>query len=92
MMKKLILILIISFYEKVFDIDANINDFIEMNFKISLETDSISLLSYIKATYEILDENNNRLYIKSINLNEYKYFSRYIFIDENIFLNFTKKY
>ena len=25
------------FYEKIFDIDTNINDFIEMNFKIELE-------------------------------------------------------
>ena len=61
-----------------------------MDFKISLECDSISLLSYIKVTYEIFDENNNSLYIKSNTLDQYKYFSKYIFIDENIFYNFTK--
>ena len=55
-----------------------------------METDSISLINYVKVTYQIFDENNNSLYIKSVNLNEYKYFSRYIYIDENIFYNFTK--
>ena len=78
------------FYEKIFDVDASISDFIEMNFKISLETDSISLISYIKVTYEIFDENDNSLYIKSITLDKYKYFSKFIFIDENIFYNFNK--
>ena len=78
------------FYQKVFDIDASINDFIEMNFKISLETDSISLISYVKTIYQILDENNNSLYIKSINIDQYKYFSKYVFIDEYIFHNFNK--
>ena len=79
-----------TFYEKVFEDDYNINDFIEINFRISLESDSISLINHIKSIYEILDENGNSLYIKSINLNEYKYFSKYIFIDENIFYNFTR--
>ena len=76
------------FYEKVFNIDASINDFIEVSFKIHLECDSISLLSYIKFKYEIFDQDNNSLFIKSANLNEYKYFSRYIFIDEYLLYNF----
>ena len=78
------------FYEKVFEINANINDFIELYFKISLETDSISLINHVKIIYQIFDENGNSLYIKSVNINDYKYFSKYIFINENIFYNFTK--
>ena len=78
------------FYEKVFDIDASINDFVEMNFKISLEYQSISERNYVKTIYQILDENDNSLYIKSVNNDEYKYFSKCIFIDEYIFYNFTK--
>ena len=61
-----------------------------MNFKISLEYESISERSYVKTIYQILDENDNSLYVKSINNNEYSYFSNEIFVNENIFCNFTK--
>ena len=76
------------FYEKVFDIDANINDFVEISFKIDLEYNQISERNYVKNIYEILDENNNSLYIKSVKNNDYSYFSNRVIIDENIFYNF----
>ena len=78
------------FYEKIFNVDAAINDFIEMSFKIELEYRNINYRNYIKNTYEILDENNNRLYIKTISNDEYSYFSNKVIIDENIFYTFTK--
>ena len=78
------------FYEKIFDINAGINDFIEMKFKIDLQYDDISEINYVKTIYQLLDGNNNSLYIKSINNNEYSYFSNRIIVDENIFYNFTK--
>ena len=76
------------FYEKVFDVNASINDFIEISFKIDLEYRRISDRSYIKTIYEIFDENDNSLYIKSVNNDEYTYFSNRLIIDENIFYNF----
>ena len=48
-------------------------------------------MNYIKVRYQIFDENNNRIYIKSVNLHDYKYFSNKIIIDEYIFYNFTKE-
>ena len=78
------------FYEKIFELNANKNDFIEMSFKIELEYRNINDRNYVKNIYEILDENNNRLYIKTISNNDYSYYSNKIFIDENIFYNFTK--
>ena len=78
------------FYEKVFELNANKNDFLEMKFKIDLQYDDISERNYVKTIYQLLDENNNSLYIKSINNNEYSYFSNRIIMDENIFYNFTK--
>ena len=78
------------FYEKVFDINSKQNDFIEMNFKISLQYENISERSYVKSLYQIFDENDNSLYIKSMNTNDYQYYSNKIFIDENIFYNFNK--
>ena len=61
-----------------------------MKFKINLQYDDISERNYVKTIYQLLDENNNSLYIKSINNNEYSYFSNRIIVDENIFYNFTK--
>ena len=78
------------FYEKVFDIDASINDFIEISFKILLEYEDISERAYVKIIYQLLDENDNSLYIKSVDNNDYQYYSNKIFIDENIFYNFNK--
>ena len=44
----------------------------------------------MKTIYQLLDENDNSLYIKSVDNNEYSYYSNKIFIDENIFYNFNK--
>ena len=78
------------FYEKEFDVNASINDFIEIKFKISLEYRRIDYRNYVKNIYEILDENDNSLYIKSINNDEYNFFSNKVTIDEEIFYTFTK--
>ena len=76
------------FYEKVFDIDTNKNNFIEISFKIDLEYRDIFERNYVKNIYEILDENNNSLYIKSVTNDDYTYFSNRVIIDKNIFYNF----
>ena len=73
------------FYEKVFDVNANKNDFIEMNFKIDLQYEDISERNYVKTLYEIFDDNHNSLYIKSVTNNNYTYFSNRVIVDENIF-------
>ena len=78
------------FFERVFNIDSDIDDFIEMSFKISLEYENISERVYVKTLYELLDENDISLYIKSVNNSDYSYYLNKIFIDENIFYNFTK--
>ena len=78
------------FYENVFDVNGNKNDFMEMIFKIDLQYEDISERSYVKTLYEIFDENDNSLYIKSVTNNNYTYFSNRVIIDENIFHNFTK--
>ena len=78
------------FFEKVFDIDSRKTDFIEMNFKINLEYEQISERNYVKTIYELFDECNNSLYIKSVTNNNYTYFSNRVIVDENIFYNFNK--
>ena len=61
-----------------------------MNFKINLQYQDISERNYVKTIYEIFDENDNSLHVKSVSNNEYLYFSNRVIIDENIFYNFTK--
>ena len=78
------------FYEKEFDVNASINDFIEIKFKIALEYRNINDRNYVKNIYEVLNENNNSLYIKSASNREYSYFSNRVIIDEEIFYTFTK--
>ena len=78
------------FYEKIFTVNAKQNDFIEINLKMLLEYENINEKIYVNTVYEILDENNNSLYISTINNNDYNYFSNKVSIKENIFYNFTK--
>ena len=78
------------FYEKVFDINASINDFIEMKFKIDLQYVDISERNYVKTIYQLFDENDNSLYIESVTNNDYLHFSNRVNVDENIFYKFTK--
>ena len=73
------------FFEKVFDVNANKNDFIEMSFKIDLEYESISERNYVKTICELFDEDNNSLYVKSVSNNEYLYFSNRVIVDESFF-------
>ena len=60
-----------------------------MYFKIDLEYEDILERNYVKTIYEIFNENENRLYVKSINDNRYLHFSNRVIVDENIFYNFT---
>ena len=61
-----------------------------MNFKIELQYQDTYDRNYVKTIYEIFDNDDNSLYIKSVNNNNYLYFSNRIIADESIFYNFTK--
>ena len=61
-----------------------------MHFKIDLQYKDISERNYVKTIYEIFDEDDNSLYIKSTTNSEYSYFSNRVIVDENVFYYFTK--
>ena len=46
--------------------------------------------SYVKTIYELFGESDDSLNVKSVNNDDYPYYSNKIFIDEDIFYNFTK--
>ena len=79
-----------NFYEKIFNVNSKQNDFIEMYFKIDLQNEDISERNYVKIIYQLFDENDSSLYIKSVTNNNYTYFSNRVIVDKNIFYNFTK--
>ena len=79
-----------DFYNKTFELNANKNDFVEMKFKIDLQYDDISERNYVNTIYQLFDENDNSLCIKSVTNNNYTYFSNRVIVDENIFYNFNK--
>ena len=79
-----------SFYEKLFEVNAKQNNFVEISFKIQFELIDTDDRNYVKTFYELFDENDNSLYIKSVTINEYQYFSNKLIIDDNIFYNFNK--
>ena len=56
-----------------------------MKFKIDLQYEDIFERNYVKTIYQLFDENDNSLYIKSVTNNNYTYFSNRVIIDENIF-------
>ena len=52
------------FYEKIFDVNANKNGFIELKFKIELQYEDISERNYIKTIYQLfVMKYDNSLYI-----------------------------
>ena len=55
-----------------------------------LEYENINEKIYINTVYEIFDENNNSLYISTINNDDYQYFSNKVSIKGNIFYNFMR--
>ena len=61
-----------------------------MKFKIDLQYENISERNYVKTNYEIFDENDNSLYIRSVSNNNYTYFLNRVIVDEYIFYNFNK--
>ena len=77
------------FYEQVFDVDAKENNFLEINFKLLLEYFIFNNRNFVKTEYELLDENNNSLSIKSVLNNEYSFYENKVFLTENLFYNFN---
>ena len=60
--------------------------FFEIDLKMILQHEDINDRLYVRTIYEIIDENNNSLYIATINNKDYQYFLNHLTIRENIFL------
>ena len=80
-----------DFYSKIFNVNAIKDDFIELKFKIYLEIDNLNSSQNIQFSYELLDDNSNRLFTFSKKLSQYKRINnKYILININILYFFIK--
>ena len=79
----------VLFYQNFFNINANKNDFIEVSFKMLLQTANASLSKYVIVNQEILDDDIS-LFKKSTTLNRFKHSSDKITINANFVYHFKK--
>ena len=79
-----------SFYEKVFDINANKNDFIEINLRMLLDYENINEAYLVFTTFKLIDDDNDELYVAIYNNKGDILYKNFVFISKTIFYNFEK--
>ena len=79
-----------SFYEKVFDINANKNDFIEINLRILLDYENINEAHLIFTAFKLIDDNDDELYVATHYNKDDILYKNFVFISKTIFYNFEK--
>ena len=81
--------ILIIFFEKIFEINAIKNNFIEIDFRILLYYENKYLAEYVNLDFKIYDDNDEEIYVYNFKNNDF-------IIDDNvnsnksIFLNFEK--
>ena len=78
-----------NFYEKVFDVNANKNDFIEINLRMLLNYENINESHLVFTAFKLIDD-DNELYISTYNNKDNISYKNFVFINETIFHNFEK--
>ena len=77
------------FYEKVFDVNANKNDFIEINLRILLDYENINESHLVFTAFKLIDD-DDELYIATYHNKDKILYKNFVFISETIFYNFEK--
>ena len=78
-----------NFYNKTFELNANKNDFIEINLRILLDYENINESHLVFTTFKLIDD-DDELYIGTYNNKDNISYKNFVFINENIFYNFVK--
>ena len=82
------------FYEKVFDINVGINDFIEINLKFLLEYEYINKANIINMAFKLINDNDKEILVNIHNTGDHVLYKNFVFLNKSIFYNFeqdTKK-
>ena len=79
------------FYEKVFDVNANKNDFIEINLRMLLDYQNINESQLVFTASKLIDDDDDdELYIATYHNKDKILYKNFVFINETIFYNFEK--
>ena len=78
-----------NFYNKTFDVNANKNDFIEINLRMLLDYENINE-SHLVFTASKLINDDDELYIATYHNKDKISYKNFVFISETIFYNFVK--
>ena len=78
-----------SFYEKVFDINANKNYFIEINLRMLLDYENINESHLVFTAFKSIDD-DDELYIGTYYNKDDILYKNFVFISKTIFYNFEK--
>ena len=78
------------FYEKVFDVDANKNDFIEINLKMLLDYENIYESHLVFISFKLINDDDEELYIGTYNNENNIFYKIFVFVSEAVFYNFEK--
>ena len=77
------------FYEKVFNVNANKNDFIEINLRMLLDYENINESHLVFTAFKLIDD-DGELYIATYHNKDKILYKNFVFINETIFYNFEK--
>ena len=78
------------FYEKVFDVNANKNDFIGTNLRMLLDYENINESHLVFTAFKLINDDDDDLYIATYHNKDKISYKNFVFISETIFYNFIK--
>ena len=79
-----------NFYNKTFDVNANKNDFIEINLRMLLDYENINESHLVFSAFKLINDDDDELYIGTYNNKDNILYKNFVFISETIFYNFEK--
>ena len=80
-----------NFYNKTFELNANKNDFIEINLRVLLDYENINEAYLVFTAFKLInDDDDNELYIATYDNKDKILYKNFVFINETIFYNFEK--
>ena len=78
-----------NFYNKTFELNANKNDFIEINFRMLLEYENINEAYLVFTAFKLINDDDDE-YIGTYNNKDNISYKNFVFINETIFYNLEK--
>ena len=79
-----------NFYNKTFELNANKNDFIEINLRMLLDYENINESHLVFTAFKLINDDDDELYIDTYHNKDKILYKNFVFISETIFYDFEK--